>query len=75
MAQQKDEVGPTGIYPPGVPAPDDVEVLTPGDINEGHTGRRRQNEALVPVDETAKGAERLPRKGDEMDDLHDKPTD
>jgi hypothetical protein len=67
MAQQRDEVGPTGIYPPGVPAPDDAEVLTPGDINEGHTGRGK--------DRDAPQRQRLPRKGDDIDDLHDKPTD
>jgi hypothetical protein len=67
MAQQKDEVGPTGIYPPGVPAPDDAEVMTPGDINEGRTGRDK--------DRDVKGAKRLPRKGDELDDLRGEPTD
>jgi hypothetical protein len=67
MAQQKDEVGHTGIYPPGVPAPDDAEVLTPGAINEGRTGRHK--------DDDAKGAKRLPRKGDELDDLRGTPTD
>jgi hypothetical protein len=67
MAQQRDEVGPTGIYPPGVPAPDDAEVITPGQINEGHTGRGKK--------EDVKGPERLPRKGDELDDLGDTPTD
>jgi hypothetical protein len=67
MAQQKDEVGRTGIYPAGVPAPDDAEVLTPGEINEGRTGRHK--------DDHIKGAKRLPRKGDELDDLRGKPTD
>ena len=67
MAQQRDEVGPTGIYPAGVPAPDDAEVLTPGDINAGRTGRGHAGSAPKP--------ERLPRKGDELDDLRDKPTD
>ena len=67
MAQQRDEVGPTGIYPPGVPAPDDAEVLTPGEINEGKTGRAK--------DESAPARERLPRKGDDLDDMGDKPTD
>jgi len=67
MAHQKDEVGPTGIYPPGVPVPDDAEVLTPGDINEGHTGRGKREED--------KGAKRMPRKGDELDDLRGTPTD
>jgi hypothetical protein len=67
MAQQKDEVGPTGIYPPGVPVPDDAEVITPGDINSGHTGRGQG--------EQGKSLERLPRKGDELDDLHGTPTD
>ena len=69
MAQQKDEVGPTGIYPPGVPAPDDAEIVTPGDINEGHTGRGKDKR------EGAKGLKRMPRKGDELDDLGDEPTD
>jgi hypothetical protein len=72
---QKEEVGPTGIYPPGVPAPDDAEVLTPGDINSGHTGRRKHQEAIEPPDDAVKGAERLPRKGDELDDLKGEPTD
>jgi hypothetical protein len=69
MAQQKDEVGPTGIYPPGVPVPDDAEVITPGDINEGHTGRGKNKK------EGVQGAKRMPRKGDELDDLGDNPTD
>ena len=67
MAHQKDEVGHTGIYPPGVPVPDDAEVLTPGDINEGHTGRGKRDDG--------KGPKRMPRKGDELDDLGGKPTD
>lgn len=67
MPQQKDEVGRTGIYPPGVPAPADAEVLTPGDINEGRTGRGKREEAIEP--------KRMPRKGDELDDLHGEPTD
>lgn len=69
MAQQKDEVGHTGIYPPGVPAPEGAEVITPGDINEGHTGRGKDKQ------ENAKGSKRMPRKGDELDDLHGTPTD
>lgn len=83
MAKQRDEVGRSGIYPPDVPAPDDAKVITPGDINEGHTGRGRGKDALVPTHEDVKrdergkvkGAERLPRKGDELDDMGDKPTD
>jgi hypothetical protein len=67
MAQQRDEVGRSGIYPPGVKAPDDAEVLTPGDINEGHTGRGKGDGAGK--------LERLPRKGDELDDLRGTPTD
>ena len=72
---QKEEVGPTGIYPPGVPVPDGAEVLTPGDINTGHTGRHKQPEAVRPAEDDVKGAERLPRKGDELDDLKGEPTD
>ncbi len=75
MSNQRDEVGRSGIYPPGVPAPDDAEVITPGEINEGHTGRGREQPAKGKSGDKIPGAERLPRKGDELDDLGDKPTD
>jgi hypothetical protein len=76
----------SNIYPVDVPFPEDevVDVLTPGDINTGHTAKRRQQEAIVPVNEeppgverseSIKGAERLPRKGDEIDEIADIPTD
>ena len=31
---RRDEVGRSGVYPPGVDAPDDAEVITPGEF--GH---------------------------------------
>ena len=34
---RRDEVGHTGIYPPGVDVPDDTEVITPGEL-----GRRKE---------------------------------
>jgi hypothetical protein len=66
---QRDEVGRSGIYPPGVQAPEDAEIITPGDINEGHTGRGKDDKDNV------KGSKRMPRKGDELDDLRGTPTD
>lgn len=61
---RRDEVGTTGIYPSSGPYPEgEVEILTPADINAPHERKRpgvQQSEAL-------KGAERLPRKGNETD--------
>lgn len=59
---RRDEVGKTGIYPATGPYPEgDVEIVTPGEINSGGSdGRVEQSENL-------KGAERLPRKGNEED--------
>ena len=69
MPERRDEVGHTGVYPASGPLPEgDVDVLTPGDINEGRTGRHHERH------EPAK-PERLPRKGDELDDLHGHSTD
>jgi hypothetical protein len=67
MAQQKDEVGRSGIYPATGPHPEDAEPITPGDINEGRTGRAVKKHPGIETDEQLKNAERLPRKGD--DDL------
>jgi hypothetical protein len=61
---RRDEVGHTGIYPGSGPRPEgDVPVRTPGDINTGHPGKRPG----VEQDDELKGAERLPRKGDDTD--------
>ena len=55
---RRDEVGHTGIYPGTGPRPEgDIPVRTPGDINKGPSG--------VEQDDDLKGAERLPRKGDD----------
>ena len=74
MAQQRDEVGRSGIYPAGVPVPADAKVITPGDINEGRTDPHRRAPAVGPSDD-AKKAERLPRKGDDINDIGEIPTD
>jgi hypothetical protein len=59
---RRDEVGKTGIYPATGPYPEgDVEVVTPGDINSA------ESDASVEQSEDLKGAERLPRKGNEED--------
>jgi hypothetical protein len=71
---RRDEVGRTGIYPSSGPLPDgDAPVIAAGDL--GHLGPRS---LPVPVakeaegsgverDDDLRGAERLPRKGNEMD--------
>ena len=70
MAERRDEVGHTGVYPGSGPLPEgDADVLTPGDINEGRSGRGHHDR---PEDPRPK---RLPRKGDELDDLRDHTTD
>jgi hypothetical protein len=66
MSQQRDEVGRSGIYPATGPRPENAEVITPGDINEGRTGQHKG--PGVDRNDEVKGAERLPRKGDEADD-------
>ena len=59
---RRDEVGHTGIYPAGGPLPEgDVPVITPGDINKGHSSQASR----VEQDDELKNAERLPRKGDD----------
>ena len=61
---RRDEVGHTGIYPGSGPRPDgDVPVRTPGDINSGRAG----GGPGVDQNDDLKGAERLPRKGDDAD--------
>lgn len=71
---RRDVVGRTGIYPASGPLPEgEAEVLTPGDINEGHTGKRHHD--LPARLEDVRNVERLPRKGDELDDMGDTPTD
>jgi hypothetical protein len=61
---RRDEVGRTGIYPGSGPRPDDeVPVRTPGDINAGRPG----GGPGVERNDQLKGAERMPRKGDEND--------
>jgi len=61
---RRDEVGRTGIYPGNAPRPDgDVPIRTPGDINAGRAGGGRG----VEQSDDLKGAERLPRKGDDAD--------
>jgi hypothetical protein len=59
---RRDEVGHTGIYPATGPRPEgELPVRTPGDINKhGSDGP-----AGVEQDDHLKGAERMPRKGDE----------
>jgi hypothetical protein len=69
MAQQKDDVGRSGIYPATGPHPENAEPITPGAINEGRTGRRKG----IHHDEQIKNAERHPRKGDDIDELSDIP--
>ena len=67
MAQQRDEVGRSGIYPATGPHPEGAEVITPGDINEGRTGGHEGGPGVERNREDAH-PERLPRKGDEADD-------
>jgi hypothetical protein len=62
---RRDEVSHTGIHPSSGPYPEgEAPILTP-DINEPH--ERRDSD--VQGNEDVTGAERLPRKGDEIDDL------
>ena len=69
MVQRKDEVGHSGIYPATGPRPEgDVETITPGEINEGRTGRGHPHKGPgVERDEDLKNVERLPRKGNDDD--------
>jgi hypothetical protein len=61
---RRDEVGRTGIYPSSGPFPEgDVPIVTPGDINKPHDRKGPG----VERNEELKGAERLPRKGNELD--------
>ena len=48
-------------------SPDDAKVPAPEDVKEDVN--------KVREDESVKGAQRLPRKGDDLDDLRDTPTD
>jgi hypothetical protein len=59
---RRDEVGKTGIYPISGPFPEgDAPIITPADINESHDTKTPG----VHRSEDLKGAERLPRKGDD----------
>ena len=71
MAQQRDEVGRSGIYPASGPYPEDAVVITPADINEGRTGHHEREGPGVERNEDLKESERLPRRGNE----EDKPLD
>jgi hypothetical protein len=71
---RRDEVGRTGIYPSSGPLPEgDAPAIAPGEM--GHLGRRnlpvpasREREGPgVERNDDLRGAERLPRKGNEMD--------
>lgn len=61
---RRDEVGRTGIYPSGGPYPEGEQppILTPGAIN----APRERQPSDVQQSDAVKGAERLPRKGDEI---------
>ena len=61
---RRDEVGKTGIYPISGPFPEgDAPIITPADINEPHHTKKPG----VHRSDELKGAERLPRKGNETD--------
>lgn len=75
MAEQKregelrrDEVGKSGIYPGSGPYPEgEADVITPGEINRD----RKADEPAVEQSDELKDSERLPRKGDDIDDVAD----
>jgi hypothetical protein len=63
-AGRKDDVGHTGVYPATGPYPDgDAPVITPAEINRD-SGRGARG---VKVSDELKGAERMPRRGNEED--------
>ncbi|MBI4265120.1 MAG: hypothetical protein HY657_12160 [Acidobacteria bacterium] len=70
---RRDEVGPTGIYPSSGPYPEgETPIVTPADINAPHD---RTGPGVKQSDEL-RSAERLPRKGNEADELNpDRPGD
>jgi hypothetical protein len=75
MAEQKqqqelrrDEVGKSGIYPGSGPYPEgEADVITPGDINRGQDA----DAAAVEQSDDLKASERMPRKGDDIEEVLD----
>ncbi|HEV8319852.1 MAG TPA: hypothetical protein VGQ10_20725 [Vicinamibacterales bacterium] len=63
---RRDEVGKSGIYPGSGPYPEgDAGVITPGEINRDRTAE----ESAIEQSDELKDSERLPRKGDDVDEV------
>lgn len=63
---RRDQVGKSGIYPGSGPYPEgEADVITPGEINKD----RGSHKPAVEQSDALKESERLPRKGDDLDEV------